>query len=42
MAFITHLNSPQHNRKLGMSNKVKAATPEAVLKRLSALKKGYQ
>ena len=26
MALITHLNSPQHNRKLGMSMKVKAVS----------------
>jgi len=40
MAYITHLNSPQHNRKLGMSMKVKAVSTESVIDKLKSLKSG--
>jgi hypothetical protein len=40
MAYITHLNSPAHNSKLGMSMKVRAVTPEEVKAKLQALKGG--
>ena len=39
MAYITHLNSPQHNRKLGMSMKVKASSLQDVQAKLMALKR---
>lgn len=38
MAYITHLNSPKHNRKLGMSMKVKAVSAEEVTQKLKAMK----
>lgn len=40
MAYITHLNSPHHNSKLGMSMKVRAVTPQEVKAKLQALKTG--
>lgn len=38
MAYITHLNSPHHNSKLGMSMKVKAVSAEEVRAKLQALR----
>lgn len=38
MAYITHLNSPKHNRKLGMSMKVKAVSAEEVVQKLKSMK----
>jgi hypothetical protein len=38
LAYITHLNSPQHNRKLGMSMKVRAVGPDEVKDKLKALR----
>lgn len=40
IAYITHLNSPAHNSKLGMSMKVRAVTPQEVKAKLQALKGG--
>ena len=38
LAYITHLNSAQHNSKLGMSMKVRAVSAEEVSAKLAALK----
>jgi hypothetical protein len=38
LAYITHLNSPQHNRKLGMSMKVMAVSTEAVANKFKSMK----
>ncbi len=38
MAYLTHINSPKHNRKLGMSMKVKAVSTEAVIEKLKNMK----
>lgn len=38
LAYITHLNSPAHNRKLGMNMKVRAVSPQEVKDKLRALK----
>jgi hypothetical protein len=34
MAYITHVNSPGHNRKLGMNMKVEGVGVEAVQEKL--------
>ena len=39
IAYITHLNSPQHNSKLGMSMKVKASSTEDVKAYLEDMRK---
>lgn len=38
MAYITHVNSPMHNRKLGFSMKVGGSSAEEVAKKLKSLK----
>jgi hypothetical protein len=40
LAYITHLNSPHHNRKLGMSMKVKAVSTETVIEKLKSMRTG--
>lgn len=37
MAYLTHLNSPAHNRKLGMNMKVKNVSIETVSSKISSL-----
>lgn len=37
MAYITHINSPAHNRKLGMSMKVKSVSLQTVSSKISQL-----
>jgi hypothetical protein len=38
LAYITHTNSPHHNRKLGMNMKVKAVSLESVADKLKSLR----
>lgn len=38
MAYLTHCNSPQHNRKLGMNMKVKSVSAAAIAEKLSNLR----
>ena len=40
LAYITHLNTPQHNHKLGMSMKVKAVSTQSVIDKFKSLKQG--
>lgn len=37
MAYITHINTPAHNRKLGMNMKVKNVSLESVSNKISSL-----
>ena len=39
MAYITHINSPSHNRKLGMNMKVEASSAQSVAEKLAAMSK---
>jgi hypothetical protein len=38
MAFITHTNSPAHNRKLGMNMKVKGVSVDAIADKIKSLR----
>ncbi len=38
MAFITHTNSPAHNRKLGMNMKVKGVSVSTIADKIKSLR----
>lgn len=40
LAYITHVNSSAHNRKLGMNMKVERVSVDSVAEKLASLKSG--
>ena len=42
LAYLTHLNSPAHNRKLGMNMKVKGVSLDSVAMKIQSLKEKKQ